>query len=190
MAFDTGPGNMIIDAVMERLFGKPYDRGGAIAAAGTVLEQVLKPLLRAPFFRRKPPKTAGREEFGAAFVKAFIAQCGRADKRDIVATATAFTARSIALSIQRFVLSKSAYRNYIVSGGGTKNATLMAMLANELSPLGLQLLFTDEYGLPSEAKEAAAFSVMAYQTWHRRPSNVASATGARRAAILGKISYA
>ncbi len=190
VAFDTGPGNMVIDAVTERLFGKPFDRNGAIAGSGAVLETILASLLKAPFFGRKPPKTAGREEFGVAFVKDFLKHCGRADKRDIVATATAFTARSIAASIQRFVLSKGSYRDYIVSGGGTNNATLMAMLANELLPLGLHLRFTDEFGLPSEAKEAAAFAMMAYETWHRRPSNLASATGAKRSAILGKISYA
>ena len=189
-AFDTGPGNMVIDAVTERLFGKPYDRNGAIAASGAVLEKVLAPLLRGTFFSRKPPKTAGREEFGSAFVKDFLKRCGRADKSDIVTTATAFTARSIAASIQRFVLRKGSYRDYIVSGGGTNNASLMAMLANELLPLGLHLRFTDEFGLPSEAKEAAAFAVMAYETWHRRPSNIPSATGAKRPAILGKISYA
>jgi anhydro-N-acetylmuramic acid kinase len=190
LAFDTGPGNMVIDAVTERLFNRPYDRDGAIAASGTAIEKVLAALLRAPFFRRMPPKTAGREEFGRAFVKDLLARCGRADKRDIVATATAFTARSIAASIQRFVLRGDSYRDYIVSGGGTKNGRLMGMLATELAPLGLNLRFTDEFGLPSEAKEAAAFAVLAYQTWRRQPSNIPSATGAKRTAILGKISYA
>ena len=191
LAFDTGPGNMLIDAVSERLFGRPYDRDGRIAGSGAVLDHVISDVLRAPFFRRKPPKTAGREEFGREFTQDFIRCCGRVDKRDIVATATALTAKSIADALRRFVVQRTGtYRDFIVSGGGASNPTLMAMLANELRPLGLQIRSSDEFGLPSEAKEAAAFALLAYQTWNRRPSNVPSATGAKRPAILGKISYA
>jgi anhydro-N-acetylmuramic acid kinase len=190
-AFDTGPGNMLIDAVTERFFGKPYDRDGRIATAGVVLNHVIRDVLRAPFFRRKPPKTAGREEFGREFANEFIRRCGRVDKRDVVATATALTARSIADALRRFVVRRTGtYRDFIVSGGGASNPTLMAMLANELRPLGLQIRSSDEFGLPSEAKEAAAFALLAFQTWNREPSNVPSATGAKRPAILGKISYA
>jgi anhydro-N-acetylmuramic acid kinase len=191
IAFDTGPGNMVIDAVMERRFGKPYDRDGRVAASGKVLDRVIADIVREPFFRRKPPKTAGREEFGRKFVEKFVRRCGRAARRDVVATATALTARSIADALRRFVLRRhGAYREFIVSGGGAKNHTLMAMLAAELHPLGLNARSSDELGLPSEAKEAAAFALLAYETWNRRPSNVPSATGAKRPAILGKISYA
>lgn len=191
LAFDTGPGNMVIDAVTERLFGKPYDRDGRIAAVGSVLEPVLTRTLRAPFFQRKPPKTAGREQFGREFVSAFLKHCGRAGKNDSVATATGLTARSIGLALRLFVVKRPGkYRDFVVSGGGAKNPTLLAMLANELRPLGLQVRLSDEFGLPSDAKEAAAFALLAYQTWNRRPSNIPSATGAQRAAILGKISYA
>jgi anhydro-N-acetylmuramic acid kinase len=191
LAFDTGPGNMVIDAVTQRLFGKPYDRDGRIAASGTIFDRLIRDLLRAPFFRRKPPKTAGREEFGREFAEEFVRRCGQVDKRDIVATATALTAQSIADALRRFVLrGKRGYRDFIVSGGGASNPTLMAMLANELRPLGLQIRSSDEFGLPSAAKEAAAFALMAFQTWNHRPSNVPSATGARSSAILGKISYA
>ncbi len=190
-AFDTGPGNMVIDAVTQGLFGKAYDRDGRIAGSGAVLSRVICDVLRAPFFRRRPPKTAGREEFGREFTQEFIRRCARVDKRDIVATATALTARSIADAIRRFVVRRSSrYQDFIVSGGGASNPTLMAMLANELRPLGLQIRSSDEFGLPSEAKEAAAFALMAFQTWNRQPSNLPSATGAKRLAILGKISYA
>jgi anhydro-N-acetylmuramic acid kinase len=162
-----------------------------MATSVTVLDPLIRDGLRAPFFRHKPPKTAGREEFGREFAQEFIRRCGRVDKRDIVATATALTTRSIADALRRFVLRGTGnYREFIVSGGGSSNPTLMAMLANELRPLGLQIRSSDEFGLPSEAKEAAAFALMAFQTWNRRPSNVPSATGAKRAAILGKISYA
>ena len=146
--------------------------------------------MKAPFFRQKPPKTAGREEFGRSYTKEFLRRCGGVDKRDVVATATALTARSIADAVRRFVARKrGGYREMIVSGGGANNPTLMAMLRNELAPLGIALRFSDEFGVPTEAKEAVAFAVMAYETWHRRPSNVPSATGAKRPAILGKISY-
>jgi anhydro-N-acetylmuramic acid kinase len=191
LAFDTGPGNMLIDAVTERLFGKSYDRDGRIAGSGAVLDRVISDILRAPFFRCKPPKTAGREEFGREFTQEFLRRCGRADKRDVVATATALTAMSISDALRRFVLRRTGtYRDFIVSGGGASNPTLMAMLANELRPLGLDIQSSDEFGLPSEAKEAAAFALLAFQTWNRQPSNVPSATGAKRPAILGKISYA
>ncbi len=193
-AFDTGPGNMVIDAVTEKLFGKPFDRGGNIAASGKVLDKVIRGILQRDFFRRKPPKTAGREEFGREFVREFLRSCGRSREQDVVATATALTAKSIADAVRRFALNSSSARNagfreMILSGGGAKNSTLVAMLASELASLGLQLRFSDEFGLPSAAKEAVAFAVLAQETWHRRASNVPSATGARRAAVLGKISY-
>jgi anhydro-N-acetylmuramic acid kinase len=189
VAFDTGPGNMVIDAVTEGLFGKPYDRDGRIAASGTVAQEVIADILRGSFFAKKPPKTAGREEFGREFVQAFLKRCGRVPKADVVATATALTARSIGEGIRRFVKPARSYREFVVSGGGANNPTLLAMLANELAPLGLSLRLSDEFGLPSAAKEAVAFALLAYETWNRRPSNVPSATGAKRAAILGKVSY-
>jgi len=195
IAFDTGPGNMVIDAVTRKLFGRPFDRSGRIAARGLPLEHLIEKLLHHEFFRRKPPKTAGREEFGREFVRDFLRRCGRSNPQDIVATATALTARSIADAVRRFVVEpRESARSrppheMILSGGGTKNSTLVAMLASALTPLGVRLRFSDEFGLPSEAKEAVAFAVLAYETWHRRPSNVASATGAKHAAVLGKISY-
>jgi anhydro-N-acetylmuramic acid kinase len=192
LAFDTGPGNMVIDAVTEALFGRPFDREGKIAASGMVLEPVLHQILRRKFFRTKPPKTAGREEFGREFVRDFLRQCAGFRKEDLVATATALTARSIGDAVRQFVTSGStkSFREMILSGGGARNATLVSMLTKNLTPLGIRLRTSDEFGLPSEAKEAVAFAVLAYETWNRRPSNVPSATGAKRGAILGKISYA
>jgi len=191
VAFDTGPGNMVMDAVMQELFGRRYDHDGKVAASGQIREGVILQLMRAPFFRQKPPRTAGREEFGREYARQFVQLCRGASKNDVVATATALTARSIADAIQRFVLPRQkSYRELIVSGGGAKNSTLVAMLRSELAPLGIELRFSDEFGIPTEAKEAVAFAVLAHETWHRRPSNVPSATGAKRAAILGKISHA
>jgi anhydro-N-acetylmuramic acid kinase len=190
LAFDTGPGNMVIDQLTQSLFHKRYDHDGGIARQGAVLQPLLEDLLRIPYFQRRPPKTAGREEFGREFVKALLQRRGRAAKADLVATATALTAKSIAGAIRRFVLPRGSYGECIVSGGGSDNTTLMLMLAGELSPLGLRLRRSDDLGLPSQAKEAVAFAVLAYQTWQLRPGNIPSATGAGRPAVLGKISYA
>jgi len=209
IAFDTGPGNMVVDAVMERLYGRSYDRDGRVAAQGKPLGAVIKVLLHHSFFRRKPPKAAGREEFGREFVAGFLRRCGRARKEDVVATATALPARSIAEAVRRFFAFPSAakaahstgpigtakavplhrYSEYVISGGGARNRTLVNMLRAQLGPLGFTLCSSDEFGVPSIAKEAMAFALLAYETWHQRPSNIPAATGARRPAILGKISY-
>jgi len=207
IAFDTGPGNMVIDALTEKLFGHKYDRDGRLAGRGRVLEEVVNHYLRQAFFRQSPPKTAGREEFGREFVMEFEARCrnsllSKADaasskaarsvknrNEDAIATATALTSRSIEKAIEKHVLSRGKFTELIVSGGGTRNATLMDWLANETHGLGLRVRVSDEFGIPSEAKEAVAFAVLAFETWHRRPSNVPSATGAKRAVVLGKISY-
>ena len=202
VAFDTGPGNMVIDAVTQRLFGKPFDLDGIIASAGEVIEPVLRRILGQSFFRAKPPKTAGREEFGREFVAEFLRLCQGVRNENVVATATALTARSIAEAIARFVVKRiptsrkvsetwgtPRFHEIVLSGGGARNATLVALLAELLAPLGIAVRFSDEFGLPSEAKEAVAFAVLAYETWNRRASNLPSATGARRAAVLGKISY-
>src|SRR5579863_10052964 len=131
IAFDTGPGNMVIDAVTQQLFGQPFDRNGKIAASGAWIEPVIVKILQREFFRRKPPKTAGREEFGREFVRDFLHMCGNARERDIVATATALTARSVADAVRRLLPKRSPVRKgglgeMIVSGGGAKNARLMA----------------------------------------------------------------
>jgi anhydro-N-acetylmuramic acid kinase len=193
IAFDTGPSNMVIDACMERLYGKRFDSGGRIAASGSVLPVALDKAMRHPYFKQRPPKTAGREEFGREFAAEFIRWCGKTRKQDVIATATALTARSIGEAIRGFVFraaKKGSFRDYVVAGGGAKNATLMQMLRAEVEPLGLAVVSSEKFGVPAQAKEAIAFAVLAYQTWHRRPSNVPAATGAKRAAILGKISYA
>jgi anhydro-N-acetylmuramic acid kinase len=189
LAFDTGPGNMVIDQLAQLLFRRPYDRDGAIAAAGTILKPLLEELLRGSYFRRRPPKTAGREEFGREYARELVRRRAGASKADLIATATALTAHSIAQALKSFVLPGAKYRDYIVSGGGSRNKTLMRMLDHEITRLGLRLGHSDDFGIPSQAKEAVAFALLAYQTWHRRPGNIPSATGARKPAVLGKISY-
>ena len=198
LAFDSGPGNMVIDALMQRLFGRAYDREGRIAARGAVIGEVVSEAMRGPFFGRRPPKSAGREEFGREFAEKFLAACRRRSQReaDAVATATALTAESIAVAYRRFVLPRmsaagsgatGAGVDYVVSGGGARNATLMRMIGERLEPMGARLTTSDAMGFPAEAKEAMAFALLAWRTWNRRPGNLPAATGARRAVVLGQI---
>ena len=192
-AFDTGPGNMVIDALCQELFGLPMDKGGKLAAGGKVLEEVLAEAMKDPFFRggsrgRLGPRTAGREQFGRDYMRQFLERCGRAEKHDVLATATALTARSIGQAI-RPLARKNPYRDLFASGGGTRNRTLMRMLRDEVEGLEIEVATTDAAGVPAQAKEAIAFAVLAYQSWHRQSSNLPGATGARRAVVLGKISY-
>jgi anhydro-N-acetylmuramic acid kinase len=194
IAFDTGPGNMVIDALAQQFFGKKYDRNGTLAARGEILAPVFKARLRDPYFKLKPPRTAGREQFGRAYVARFLEECLVHSRKpqDTLATATAVTAESIARSYAQFVAPKMKGKpvDYIVSGGGARNTTLMKMLAARLEPMGCTLQTSEAFGLPAEAKEAAAFALLAWMTWHRLPGNVPAATGAKRPVILGQLTYA
>lgn len=194
IAFDTGPGNMVIDALAQQLFRKPFDRNGVIAATGSVLARVLQAELGNPYFRLKPPRTAGREQFGREYVAKFLSSCQQHSRKpeDALATATALSAETIAASYKRFVAARMKGRpiDYIISGGGAHNRTLMAMLEERLVPLGCELATSKQFGLPAEAKEAAAFALLAWQTWNHRPGNLPAATGATKAVILGQVTYA
>ena len=198
IAFDTGPGNMVMDTLAQELFAKPFDRNGAIAAGGTVLTPVLTQELRNSYFKLKPPRTAGREQFGREYAAKFLASCREHSSKpeDAIATATALTAETIAGSYRKYVYRKMRDAgkgitgvDYIVSGGGARNHTLMAMLAQRLEPLGCELAASDGFGLPVEAKEATAFALLAWQAWHHLPGNVPAATGAKRPVILGQVTY-
>jgi anhydro-N-acetylmuramic acid kinase len=194
IAFDTGPGNMVIDALIAQLFGKGYDHDGRIAAQGRILESVLQTFLRLPYFKKAPPKSAGREQFGTEFTSTFLRACKKSGgtAKDAVATATAFTADSIAYGFDRFVqpFVLNAPVDFVVSGGGSRNRTLMAMLRQRLEPRGCKVMPSDTAGIPSQAKEAVAFALLAWRTWHGLPGNIPAATGATRPVILGEISYA
>jgi anhydro-N-acetylmuramic acid kinase len=193
VAFDTGPGNMVIDALTQELVGKEFDRNGALAAQGAVLAPVLAAALRSPYFALKPPRTTGREQYGHDYARKFLAACRKhsTEPEDALATATALTAESIAESYKRFVSAKMNGRvDYIVSGGGARNHALMVMLTQRLEPMGCDVAAIEKFGLPAEAKEAAAFALLAWQTWHHRAGNVPAATGAARPAILGQVTYA
>ena len=204
IAFDTGPGNMLLDALAAlATHGRSkYDRGGKLASEGRISESLLRRLMRQAYFRRPPPKTAGREQFGRSYLKKnFLRPLGSSPQgiRDALATATALTAESIACAIADHVLPKFSVAEYFVSGGGVKNRLLMRELQRRLEqivpPEGarrqrrIRILSSDSTGIPPDAKEAVAFAVLAYHTFHRQPSNLCSATGARHPAILGKVVY-
>jgi anhydro-N-acetylmuramic acid kinase len=193
IAFDTGPGNMIIDALMQKLFGKPYDRDGRTAARGEPVWDVVHATLKEKFFRQQPPKSAGREQFGADYAARLLAACRNRSRRpeDVIATATALTAMSIWQAFERWVhpLTGSAPVDFVVSGGGAKNTYLLKALSSLLSEYHCTVSTSEALGLPASMKEAAAFALLAYQTWHHQPGNVPSATGASRPAILGQITH-
>jgi anhydro-N-acetylmuramic acid kinase len=197
LAFDTGPANILIDLLMQQLYDRRFDKNGAVAASGRVLTPVLERLLAMPYFSAPTPKSCGREEFGGAFAHQLLALCKRASKQDVIATATALTAASILDAYRRFCwphLGQHAplarATELIAAGGGAKNPTLMRMLTEGFARLGVKVSTTASAGLPVDAKEAAAFALLGWLTWHGLPGNIPSATGASRPVILGKVTYA
>jgi anhydro-N-acetylmuramic acid kinase len=188
-AFDTGPGNMIIDGLVERITKgrERYDRDGRIAAKGRVVRPLLEKMLRDPYLRLPPPKTAGREQFGGSYVANLLSSAGKHGprKEDLVRTVTIFTALSIVDAFRRFILPRTKVRQLIVAGGGTMNPLIMAQLQAALGEI--QMIRSSELGLATEAKEAFAFAILAYEAFHGRPNNLPSATGAKHPAILGKL---
>lgn len=187
LAFDTGPGNMLIDDAVRRVTAgrQRYDQGGAMASRGHVHAALLAELLDHPYLRQPPPKTTGREEFGAGLGSRVWERARElgltAD--DIVATLTAFTARSIAAAYGDYL--PHSPQEVILSGGGAHNPALVGRLRELLAPA--RVVTSGELGLPVEAKEAVAFALLAYETWHGRPGNLPQATGARHPVVLGQI---
>lgn len=187
IAFDTGPGNMVIDLLAQRVTGGRLrcDRDGRLAARGRVLDPLIAELMRHVYLRRRPPKSTGREAFGLAFADALYdrATSAGATGEDVIATATALTARSIARAYERFLPSRPD--EMILCGGGGRNPTLVEMLRREVS--AGRMLTVDELGIPSDAKEAVAFAVLACETVRGVAANVPAATGADAPVVLGKI---
>jgi anhydro-N-acetylmuramic acid kinase len=188
-AFDTGPGNMIIDAIVEnRTRGRSrFDRGAGMALRGKMIPALLERLMRDPYLRARPPKTAGREQFGREYAETIVAlsKRWRASTEDLVRTATVFTSLSIADALHRFVFPRVRVDELIVAGGGVRNPLMMAQLAAALPEIDITP--ASDYGVPTDAKEAFAFAVLAYEAYHGRPNNLPSATGARHKAVLGKL---
>ena len=184
-AFDCGPGNMLLDGVMTALRpeGPRFDAGGALAARGRVDEAVLAEFLAHPFFARTPPKSAGREEFGAEYRARFLARTEGRSLEDRLRTAVEITAAGVARGVEQS--GTGAPDEVIVSGGGTRNAALLDAIRARLPRCAVRT--TDELGVPSEAKEAMAFAFLAAETLAGRPGNVPAATGARKEVVLGSI---
>jgi anhydro-N-acetylmuramic acid kinase len=182
IAFDTGPGNMAIDALAGEISsGKlHFDRGGKLAESGNVSRELLNDLMRDPYYRRRPPKSAGREQYGVEFVARLKAS--GLSPRDLIATVTVLTAGTIAESVRRY---QAGATDLIVSGGGVHNPQIMAHLAGFLP--GVAIARSTDYGIDADAKEAIAFAVLAHETWRGRAGNLPSATGARRAVVLGSV---
>jgi len=191
-AFDTGPGNMLIDALVQHFtHGRQrYDKNASLARRGHLNRELLAYLLSDPYLKLKPPKSTGREYFGTTYVQKLMAQARRynLNPNDLIHTTTVFTAASIAESIHRFVLPGHKIHQLIVSGGGAQNPLLMSQLLALLPKI--QVTPSSALNIPTDAKEALAFAILAYETLLHRPSNIPTATGASGPAILGKISYA
>jgi anhydro-N-acetylmuramic acid kinase len=187
-AFDTGPGNMLIDDAIRRISGgrQHFDAGGALASQGKVAENLLRGWIEhEPYFHLAPPKTTGRELFGEQYGAILWEQAQQTNlsEADYAATITAFTARTIAAAFRDFMPAMPD--EIVVSGGGAYNRTLLKMLAGEVTPARVRTI--DDLGMSPDAKEAVAFAVLAYETWHNRPGNLPSATGARKSVVLGSI---
>ena len=189
IAFDTGPGNMAIDALAGKISPRrlTMDRNGALAASGRVNQALLEELMRLGYFRRKPPKSTGREEFGAAFVGRLEsrARAMGVKPRDLIATITALTARSIADAIRHFILPVGPVAQVVVTGGGANNPTLLEMLKSELEEVAV--IRAEDLNVSGEALEAIAFAILGYEFLCGRPGNMPSVTGARAPALLGKL---
>lgn len=188
IAFDTGPGNMLLDGLMRKISnGKlSYDKDGELAAKGKIHAQLLERLLSHPFVMKEPPKSTGREDFGAHFLDEVMTQgrtYGLTDE-DLLATLTAFTVESIAVNCQGFL---GKVDEMIVSGGGALNKTVMDGLSERLT--GIKVRTTQEYGIPVDAKEAVGFAILAYQTIQHRTNNLPRATGAQRHVVMGKVAW-
>lgn len=186
-AFDSGPGNMIIDEVTKRLKGVNYDAGGAFAAQGRVNEALLKELMDIDYIKNPPPKTTGRELFGSQFVDALLEKWSNLKAEDLIATVTAFTAKSISYNYRCFVFPKLNIEEVILGGGGSYNNTLVRMIQEYLPEC--KVLIQEDLGYSSDAKEAIAFAVLANETMNRNPSNVIGATGAKERVVLGNITF-
>lgn len=185
VAFDTGPGNMLIDALMARWYRRPFDRDARIASRGRILPDLMRTMLRHPYFALRPPKSTGREAFGREFLAAIIAAARSAPKEDVVATVTEFTPLSVYQQYLAFVRRRRPIDELFVSGGGVHNPAIMEALQDYFHPIPVRT--TAEAGISPDAKEAVCFALLANETIAGHPGNVPGATGAARQTVLGTI---
>lgn len=186
-AFDTGPGNMMIDEAMHVLFKKKYDENGKTAMRGKLIKELADELKNHPYIHRTPPKTTGRELFGAPITRKLLEKYQNEKPEDIIYTFTWYTAYTIAKNYETYVFPKDQVKEVILGGGGAHNKTLIAILQDRLPKI--KVCTQEDKGYSSDAKEAVAFVILGNETLHKQFSNVPSATGAKKRAILGKITY-
>ena len=189
LGFDSGPGNMVIDGLVAHMTGgrEAFDHGGRYGRKGKSADELLARLLDHPYLLTPPPKSCGREEFGRPFLESILKENAALPPNDLIATATRFTAESIAFACRRYVMPHNVYEEAIVSGGGARNDYLMEQLRAAIPELSIKE--SDEYGLPAAAKEAAAFALLANEAIHGTPNNLPTVTGAARAVVLGTIVF-
>lgn len=187
IAFDTGPGNMMIDAAVQKLYGEKFDKNGEYACKGKLIPLLAEELKNHPYFALDIPKTTGRELFGEHYTYALLEKYQDYNKNDIIFTLTWFTAYSIAYHYKKYFIHQYNLNKCIIAGGGAYNKCLINLIKKELPEI--KILIQEDLGYSSEAKEVIAFVILGNQTYHMRPSNVPSATGARKSVILGQITY-
>lgn len=184
IAFDTGPGNMLVDSLMHEFYGKLCDIDGRTAARGAVSLDLFTEMIQHPYLKSKPPKSTGREEFGKEFIEKFLKHTRGYDREDIIATVSQFTAYAVYDGYRRFVERRMRTEEIIVSGGGAKNHFFMEELGRYFS--GVSVRRIEEFGMSGDAKEAICFAILANETMAHRPTNLPRVTGASRRVILGK----
>jgi anhydro-N-acetylmuramic acid kinase len=184
-AFDTGPGNMVVDSLMHEFYGKSFDQGGRTAASGVVSLDLFRRMVRHPYLRVRPPKSTGREEFGHEYVQRLLRSAREYDREDIIATASQFTAFAVFDGYRRFVEKSMRVDEVIVSGGGAKNRFFVDELQRYFA--GAKIRKADEFGVTADAKEAVCFAILANETAAGNPANLPAVTGASKRVVLGKM---
>lgn len=185
IGFDTGPGNSLIDLACKKYFNKDYDNSGELAKKGKIIYKKVKNALKNEYFRKKPPKTTGKEYFNCLFIEKYFLDIR--NKKDMIATLTYFTARSIHQAFIDYIYPKYDIKEIIISGGGTKNKILTKNLMVLLPDI--RFTISDKYGLPSKFKEAILFATLAYTCYKGIPNNIPSCTGAKNKVVLGKMTF-
>lgn len=187
MAFDTGPGNVMIDFVSKTMFNQAYDKNGGIAKSGKINRELLNELLDHPFLKRTPPRNAWRLDFGEGYIDDIIDKHKNLKPEDYMATFCEFTAISIVEAFKKFVYPRGI-KTIVASGGGTNNLVLMQSIREKL-PADARIVKSDEYGIPARFKEAVKFGTLGFATVNKLPNNLPSCSGASQYTIMGKISY-
>ncbi len=187
IAFDTGPGNVMMDFVAKTMFNQPYDKNGEIARSGKINSELLSELLDHPFLKRTPPRNAWRLDFGEGYIDNIINKYKTLKPEDFMATFCEFTAITIAEAFKRFVYPRGI-KTIIASGGGTNNLTLIQSIREKL-PTDASIVKSDEYGIPAKFKEAVKFGTLGFATVNKLPNNLPSCSGASQYTIMGKVSY-